>query len=153
MTRGVLKARWREAMAYSLSMLITFGGMYLAFTYEGVWLSRAGSLVVCIGVIFSVSRVNEILSAKVGKFVAENYNDVFSEVFAATGQELEQSFTAEQKSKLEAELYKSMVGDINDELDKRKRKLKLHEVAIILAGTLLNGFGDWLVGSLKHFFA
>lgn len=145
----ILKSRWREIAAYLVSAFIVLCGGYFSVHYEAVWLNRAGSLVICVGIVFAASRVNEVLSAKVGKFVAENFERVFSTELKRLQEECSQPISAIKQSELKEKLCRDVMGEVGTSLDERKRRFKLHEVIIIIVGTLLNGFGDWLVCLFK----
>ena len=47
----------------------------------------------------------------------------------------------------ERELASNVPDNLTPMFRKRRRILRLHEVALVVGGTLVNGFGPWLVGS------
>lgn len=143
------KARWREITAWLLAAIFIAGGTYFAFTLKDVWLNRAGALVIIVGVIFAASRVNEVLSAKVATFLEENFDRVFSETHDSLEQEQNKKLSNERRRELEQQIRKEMLEQMGTLLEDRKRMFKLHEVLLVVIGTFLNGFGDWLVCLVK----
>jgi hypothetical protein len=144
-----IKARWREITAFALAVLIICGGIYLAITVKDVWLNRAGALVIIVGVILAASRVNEVLSAKVAAFVDGNFDSVFAKTLESLEEELKETLSADRRLDLKSKIRKEMSDKIGSLIEERKRLFKLYEVALLVMGTFLNGFGDWLVCFFK----
>lgn len=147
--KAEIKSRWREAVAITVAAIIIGGGIYLAVTVQEVWLNRAGALVIIVGVILAASRVNEIISAKVAGFVERNFDINFAETLTSLELELNEKLSPERISEIKHRIHRDLLGELGSLLDERKRMFKLYEVALLVVGTFLNGFGDWLVCLFK----
>ncbi len=140
---------WQEPAAYVLSAATTAAGLVLATSGESDWIGRAGSLVIVIGILLAGSRKLEILNAKALR-VFENSRD---ELTARAQQEFTKRRgrlpTAEEEKTMLKEVKALFMQDLELALQDRRRMFKVHEVSIIVFGTLLNGFGPWFVEQIK----
>lgn len=146
---NAIKARWREIAAFMAAAIIIAIGVHLAITDKEVWLNRAGALVIIVGVMLATSRINELLAAKVVTFTDGNFDLVFAETLASLEQELDEKLPTKRRDDLKASIHKEMVSKMGSLLEERKRLFKLYEVGLVVVGTFLNGFGDWLVCLFK----
>jgi len=134
-----------EISAYSVAVVATICGVWAGLSCEAAWLSRAGSVVIVAGVALAASRKTETLHEKVTKFVDDhrkiNPNLVRDEYRISKGIDP----TPAQIHALESAVYDSAKRDIAVLMNERRWIFKLHEVGIVIYGTLLNGFGEWLI--------
>lgn len=91
----------------------------------------------------------KLLSAKVAAFVEGNFDLVFAETLTSLEQELNAKLSPERRDELKKQIHKEMLGEIGALLDERKHLFKLYEVGLVVIGTFLNGFGDWVVCLFK----
>jgi hypothetical protein len=140
---------WQEPAAYAASLMALAGGLYLGLACDKDWLGRAGSLVIIIGVLLAASRKMDLLHAKVLLFI-ENYRRknsslVRDEMKLILGRDP----TDHEVSSVENAIYASAKKELEELIEERRRVFKLHEVALVIAGTFVNGFGPWLIGWLS----
>jgi hypothetical protein len=134
-----------EIAAYSIAVLATICGIWAGITCEAAWLGRAGSVVIVAGVALAASRKTETLHEKVLKFTDDHrrghpnlVRDEYKKIKRAEP-------TVEELYALEDAIYDSAKEDIAVLMNERRWLFKLHEVGIVVYGTLLNGFGEWLI--------
>ena len=134
-----------EIAAYSLAIAATICGVWAGLAYDTAWLGRAGSVVIVAGVALAASRKTETLHEKVLKLMDDHRkshpNLVREEYRNIKGIDP----TPEQIHALESKIYDSVKEDIAVLMNERRWRFKLHEVGIVIYGTLLNGFGEWLL--------
>lgn len=139
------KQNWHEPAAYCTVVLVTVFGVCASLRYEPAWLGRAGSLVIVIGVLLAASRKVETLHERVLKFVdghRKNNPHLVRDEFRKL--KMAEPTDTEVRA-LEDVIYQSAKDDIAVLINERRWIFKLHEVAIVIAGTLLNGFGEWIM--------
>lgn len=139
------KSTWHEPVAYACAFVAVALGIWASLTDDPAWLSRSGSVVIVVGVLLASSRKIDELHERVLKFVdgfrAANPNEVRGEYRSLKGKEP----TEAEVRALENAVYESAKSDIGEVIEERRRVFKLHEVALVVAGTLVNGFGEWLM--------
>lgn len=139
------KHNWHEPAAYCTVLLVTVFGVWAGLKYEPAWLGRSGSLVIVIGVLLAASRKVETLSEIVLKFV-DQHRKKNSNLVRDEYRKLKMTEpTGAEVRALEDAVYQSAKDEIAVLMNERRWILKLHEVAIVVAGTLLNGFGEWIM--------
>lgn len=139
-----------ELAAYLVAVIATILGIWSGWKYDPAWVGRAGSVVIVAGVALAASRKNETFHEKVLKFVDEHRKrnpDLVRDEF----RKLEGiDPTNEQVRALEDAIYSSAKEDVAVLMNERRWAFKLHEVGIVIFGTLLNGFGQWLLEWVKR---
>lgn len=135
--------KWHDLLLGIASTLVVLVvGSYLAYKYQPVWLNRAGSLIIIIGVILAVNRIHEI------------YEKRFVELFDKTDekgfvglveQNLERPLVPEERKDLIGQVRKTLIDQLQTRTTERKRIFRYFEIWLIIVGTFLNGFGDYLV--------
>lgn len=139
------KNTWHEPVAYACAIIVTALGIWAGLKNEPAWLGRAGSVVVVVGVLLASSRKIDELHQRVLKFVEDfrtaNPNEVRGEYKNLKGKEP----TEAEVRALEGAVYESAKSGIGELIEERRRVFKLHEVTLVVAGTLMNGFGEWLI--------
>ena len=127
-----------EKLAITISLVIVIVGLLFGLYTEGVNFSRAGALVVIVGIVYGLldlpSKLTNIDSwargeaEKVKPSVLESLKDQGADNKKAEG------------------IYKKTIDEAIEEINwaaqKRKRKLVLVGGAILIVGTLIWGFGD-----------
>lgn len=134
-----------ETVAYFVAILATICGVWAGVVYEAAWLGRAGSVVIVAGVSLAASRKIDTLSAKVLDFIdkyRKDNPDLVRDVCKELGDD---PLTPERIIAVEGSVYDSAQKELGELIKNRRRLFKLHEVVIVIYGTLLNGFGEWLV--------
>lgn len=139
------KFNWQEPSAYTTAIAATAIGIYLGHVCEAAWLSRAGSVVVVIGVLLVTSRKNEILQKKATDFISVHRDTQFKNVLDEFENQDGTPIAEDRAAKLKEQIYSEMNSMVEEIYQERARVFKMHEVAIVIVGTLLNGFGEWLM--------
>ena len=141
----ITRHNWHEPTAYLFAAISLIGGVFLAFTGDPDWVGRSGSLVICIGVLLAASRKvdrQEEASTKHQTDFKTAMRPHIAGVLRET-QSREPSFPEVHAA--EMEINASVPEDKLPSLFKAKRRaLRMHEVTLVIAGTLVNGFGPWL---------
>lgn len=145
------KLNWQEPTAYACAFIATALGVYAGLKCEPAWLSRAGSVVVVCGVLLAASRKIELLQAKTDEFIAKHSTTEFDAILAENVNPDGSPITKEQGERLRNKIYAEAQSEIASLIDERRRVFKLHEVAIVIVGTLLNGFGEWIMKVIQTY--
>jgi cobalamin biosynthesis protein CobD/CbiB len=139
------KNNWHEPAAYISAGIALAWGVLASLKIDSAWLGRAGAVVIVVGVLLASSRKIDDLHQRVLKFVdgyrSSNPQQVRDEFRSLKGREP----TEVEAKELEDAVYASANEDIDSLIEQRRRIFKLHEVALVVVGTLTNGFGEWLM--------
>ena len=144
------KLNWQEPMAYVASVAAIVVDLYLSHVCEAAWLSRAGSVVVVIGVLLATSRKIELLRKKASELISKHRDTEFEKVTAEFQNQDGTPISDGQAAQLRAKVYAEMNVEVEELIQERARVFKMHEVVIVIAGTLINGFGEWLIKLSKY---
>jgi hypothetical protein len=141
----VTRGNWQEVTAYAVAGISLVGGTILASKFGADWLGRAGSLVIVCGILLASSRKFERLQIKVESFLGDAPAREHETVRAGMITGGIPAPTEEHVSSI----AKAIIAEAKDELEKlmdqRKRAFKWHEVGLVTAGTVINGFGPWFL--------
>lgn len=130
----------------AVAALVT--GVRLGFGDEGAWLSRMGSVITVIGVLLAGSRKFDALRIKAVAVISEHEEKEFSSVIErirAERPKLSEGQLAELKDKVYALTREAIEGEIQS----LQRVFKIHELILVVVGTVLNGFGEWIIKILS----
>jgi len=143
-----------EICALSVTAATFVVGWYLAWVDEPAWLNRFGALITVIGVILAVWRYHERAAGAMKKDIAENRGNFIRIGIEALEKVANTKLSAEERiqtamwvenlrhdPEFAAQIDEAAVGDI--------KRVKMWEVAIVIFGTLVNGFGDVVVTLAK----
>ena len=139
----ITKLNWQEPAAYTASIGALFAGLVLGYSYDPVWLGRAGSVIIVCGVLLAASRKIDILHDKSKELIAEHRKKMFPEILSEFTDADGSPISPEQAKKHEQRIYDETTNDVGALIEERRHVFKLHEVSIVVAGTLINGFGEW----------
>jgi hypothetical protein len=150
----VLKASWHEPIAYVGACLAGWFGLYLGIAIDPAWLGRAGSLIIVCGVLLAMSRKIDVLHSKAKAFLEEHSRTV------ARGIVLEEAEAAGRPVPSDDEvgaILQRIFAEANSQvgvlIDERRRVFKLHEVTLVIVGTVVNGFGEWALRQIPSHLA
>lgn len=138
-----------EIWALFFTTIFLVGGLYLAWNREAAWLSRAGALIIIVGVLLAASRFHEWVQGKVGHFVEEHLDTTVKDVIANFEKE-SGPIGDRDRNTIRSTAKNRVHEELNAFFDKEKRRVKHLEVALIVAGTFLNGLGEYLIELLKN---
>ena len=145
--RPLTKLNWQEPVAYAASIVVFVLGLALGKIYDPAWLGRAGSLVIVCGVLLAASRKIDILHIKARALIEAHREREFKSILSEFNSPDGSPITAEQAKELEQRIYAEAEKELGGLIEERRRVFKLHEVSIVIAGTLINGFGEWALGT------
>jgi len=140
--------KWHDLIiALLLTLVIFVTGSYLAYFHNPVWLNRAGSLIIIVGVILAVNRIHEIFENRFIKLLDGEDEKIIQEVL--TEHKVDKPLSSEQRAKLKEVIQTKFADALRSVTLSRKIIFKYFEVWLIIVGTFLNGFGDYIVCLFK----
>ena len=138
-----------EIFALMLAGVAALVGLYLAWFSEPVWLNRAGALIIITGVTLAASRFHERAHNRAISAIEANYDLLIDEV----SKELD-STTSETASERRDYLRQNLLPAIRlafiKSLESNTRRIRMWEIWLVIIGTLLNGFGDYIITIAKR---
>lgn len=135
--------KWHDLLlGIATTLVVLVVGSYLAYKYQPAWLNRAGSLIIIIGVILAVNRIHEIYEKR---FVELFDKTDEKEFVGSVEQDLERPLVPEERKDLVGQVRKTLIDQLQTRTTERKRIFRYFEIWLIIVGTFLNGFGDYLV--------
>ena len=131
---------------YASIGLCIFGYVLAILIADPIMFARFGSVIVCIGVIFSVKGLPQLL-------------DAVQPIFEEEIQELRNAFEAICNEREVEETIRTPMTENITELENKmsrtlfalKKRLLQIEGGIVIIGTLIWGFGDYLVPCIELF--
>jgi hypothetical protein len=140
--------KWQETLALLLGIATLVAGGYLGYTTHPDWVGRAGSLLIVYGVLLATTRKFDLLHTKVLKFL-EDFRKKNKTLIPEELPKLHQREpTCCETLAAELDVYQSAIYDIAELIDERRRAFKVYEISLVIVGTLVNGFGPWLISYL-----
>lgn len=138
--------RWHDLIAASaLTTIAIVTGAYLAYYYQPVWLNRAGSLIIIVGVILAVNRIHDIFEKRFIVLFDKDGDRIVDRALELSGKQLNRPLAPEQRSELKDLTRAELRDQLRSLTSQRKLVFRYFEVWLIVIGTFLNGFGDYLV--------
>jgi len=122
----------------------------LAWFVDPLWLNRGGAIVIIVGVLLAASRFQEWVQQKLATFLETDYDSIADDALRTVEKETRPLSDAERgtiKAKMKVQIHK----DFAEIFEADKRRLKAWEVWLVVFGTFLNGFGDFLIRLLKSY--
>lgn len=138
-----------ELVALIASTIFIGVGIYLAWSSNPAWLNRAGALVIIVGVLLAASRFQEWVQSKVLRFVEAEFESTAEHALLTVQSERELSLLPEEKERIKAQLKPALHKDLADIIEEDKRRIQAWEVWLVVLGTFLNGFGDFIISEVK----
>lgn len=137
-----------EIWALFFTAIFLIGGFDYAWNGEAISLNRAGALIIIVGVLLAASRFHDWLQAKAGHFVEKVFDTTLKDLMVKVEKE-SGPITEERRNTIATTLRHEIHEELNEFFEKEKKRIKHFEVALIVFGTFLNGFGDYVIGLLK----
>jgi hypothetical protein len=147
--------RFPELLAFTASILVFAIGCNLGWRTQAVWLNRAGSLIIVAGVLLAASRFHERMVAKVLKHAEDNLENDEAKFKSALSKTVPADMVEQWISDPDfAQIKAAAIAEARSEwslsfLEPAKRRIKSAEICLVVGGTLLNGFGDFIIDSVK----
>jgi hypothetical protein len=136
---------WHERIAYSLTAISVAAGTLLGIRHDPDWLGRAGSVIICIGVLLAASRKVDRTEETIRKHLLQSRESMRPHIAGVIRDVSNREPTWAEVHFAEAEIESNVHDNITPVLKKQRRVLRVHEVTLVIAGTLINGFGPWLL--------
>lgn len=133
-----------EKLAVLFASASLFAGLVLAWCFAPIWLNRAGSIVIVIGVLLATSRLADISEENVAKLFIENFDKGITGAIKIIEEAHSHILGNDQREALRKGVYASMTKGFAGLFENWRRRVKRYEVSLVVAGTLVNGFGDWV---------
>lgn len=141
----ITEFNWQEPTAYIVSITSLVLGISLGLAYDPAWLGRFGSVIIVCGVLLAASRKFDVLHAKALAVAKAHRREKFSAILSEFQNADGSPISSESAAELEERVYSDAEKEIATELDRRRRVFKIHEVSLVILGTLTNGFGEWVL--------
>ena len=138
-----------EICALIASAVMLAVGSYLAWNYNPAWLNRAGTLIIIIGVLLAASRFHDWVQQKMAGFIEANYETISQDALAALEKRANEPLSEEKRASFRSTVKERILNDLGSLFEPDKRRLKLWEIYLVVCGTFLNGFGDYIISLLK----
>ncbi|MEX5587106.1 hypothetical protein [Pseudomonas urmiensis] len=136
-----------------MSAAVLTAGFWAGFTKEAVWLNRCGSLIIVVGVAVAAFKLKDILQQQIEEFRKKHEPEQLRQLEDAWekfwGGPLEASF----KERLLEGVRTKTEEVFTAYIQRRVERVRSVEISLLILGTLVNGFGDWLIGLMKPLFA
>lgn len=138
------KLTWQEPLAYSVSAASLLIGAWLARKGIADAIASAGAVAVVCGVLLASSRKIDTLHTKTINFINSRRE---SERLSIKEMMTSSKGTAPSDKEVD-EILETVLKDgtaiIGELIDERRRAFKIHELILVIAGTLVNGFAPFI---------
>jgi NADPH-dependent 7-cyano-7-deazaguanine reductase QueF-like protein len=140
----VLPISRHEKLAVLFVFLSLSAGLFLALCFTPIWLNRAGSVVIVIGVLLATSRLADIAEANVAKLFSDNFEKEIINTIKKIEETHSHTLDSSTREALRKGVHIAMANGFKNHFECWRHRVKRYEVAFVVAGTLVNGFGDWV---------
>jgi hypothetical protein len=104
---------------------------------------------VVIGVVLAASHFHQWLEHWTSTFFEQSYDSIFKGVAAEIGRQQGDPLSPKFRDALHSEVKGSVRKQLASNFEGDRSRFKLYELYLILGGTFLNGFGDYVVCLFK----
>jgi len=144
-----------EILALLVSAIVLVVGGVLAWKTDPAWLDRAGSLIIIVGVLLAASRYHEWLIQRVSEIIDNSPELIFQKALAIVERKKGTPVSDEERNilleniKEEFKNKEELKSYMHSLIEPEKKRLKLWEIYLVVGGTFLNGFGDFIISLIK----
>ena len=144
-----------EILALLASGIALVVGGVLAWQSNPAWLNRAGSIIIMIGVLLAASRFHEWMVQKVAESIEKNPELFFQKALAVFEKQKGAPITDEERTNVLANIKEQypekeeLTNYMTTLIEPDKKRIKHWEIYLVVGGTFLNGFGDYIILILK----
>lgn len=135
------------ALVFSCGAVIT--GTWLAWRGDPIWLNRTGAMIIIAGVLLGASRFYEWVQQKVGDYIQANFDTIASKALNAVDAERTEPLSHEDRNRIHDQVKEGLHKDFGEIFAEGKSRLKKWELYLVVIGTFLNGFGDFLISLIR----
>jgi hypothetical protein len=138
-----------ERRALVLSVLATLLGLGAAFAFSGShFFARSGAVILVIAIVFGSLELRERL-ARAPAFVEEKLRNSRAELLK---QGTESGLISAAAAAIVSQVETEVRNEVGAEVQKASKRVLRVEVSLLVAGTLIWGFGDLAIDALlRHY--
>ncbi|WP_434695139.1 hypothetical protein J3P89_17995 [Pseudomonas sp. Z1-14] len=140
-----VRTSWLERIIVGVCVATAIGGAVAGYAYDPPWLNRAGSVIIVVGVLAASVRLQQVLTSPISRFREMGDEKQLQELYEVHERFFGRPLDTAYKKGLESLVNKGLETMFANYIEKRVKRLKSVELSILIAGTLINGFGDLLV--------
>lgn len=140
----------RETLAIVIALLLVTFGFWLGWRFDPAWLSRIGAVVIVVGVIFTVTDLPIALERRARSIAKVANAIVFNSWLNQIEEEQHTTLTQAERDALWKDFEKLRAPDIDREASIPRKRFLIVEVTIVCVGTLINGFGEWIMRQILY---
>ena len=140
----------RERCAVVISVTLLIFGVWLGIQYDPSWLSRIGAVIIVTGVIFAVTDLPIALERRAQAIAKVTNAIVFNSYINQIEENEKLTLNESQKTALRKQFEKSNKEDDEHNALLPKKRFLIIESTIICVGTIINGFGAWLICTISN---
>lgn len=148
-----MRTTWLERISVGLSVTFLGAGCWAGFVKDPLWLNRCGSLIIVVGVAVAAFKLKDILHQQIDDFRKKHEPEQL--------RQLEDAWEKFWPGPLEASFKEGLLEGVRTKTEevfaayvqRRVERVRNVEISLLILGTLINGFGDWLICLMKPLFA
>lgn len=140
-----IRSTWLERIIVALCVIFALGGATLGLLCDPAWLNRAGSLIIVVGVVAASVRLQDVLTSQIERFRALNEEEQLQKLYQEHESFFGRPLDSTYKKGLESLVKKGLSSMFSAYVERRVQRLKKFELSILIIGTLVNGFGDFII--------
>lgn len=139
-----------EILALLLTGVTILVGLYFAWFIEPVWLNRAGALIIITGVTLAASRFHEKAHSRALSAIEANYDLLIKEVSEKLANLNSETVSETRSDYLRQTMLPAIRQAFVKSLETNARRIRMWEIWLVIIGTFLNGFGDYIITLTKR---
>jgi hypothetical protein len=144
------KTSWQEPLAYFVSVASLVTGALFAGKGIADAMAGAGAMAVVCGVLLASSRKIDALHTKTINFINSRRESERLSIKEMMTSSKGSTPSDKEVDEIVETVLKDGAAIIGELIDERRRAFKIHELILVIAGTLVNGFGPFIAkGILK----
>lgn len=120
-----------EKLAVLLAGASLSAGFVLAWWSAPIWLNRAGSVVIVIGVLLAASRLADISEANVEKLISDNFDKGMAGVILNIEKTHNHILDNDQREALRKGVYTSITEGFAGLFEDWRRRVKRYEASLV----------------------
>lgn len=147
-----------EALPSSTPSLIAFGiaaaalclGIYFGWTHDPIDLNRSGAVIAIAGIYLTYSKYLVRAEQQLETYVTERFDDAMSKVLDSWENEGKPIDNFLFERRLRTNVRNKLHSGVRSRIVALRSSFQRVEIGLIAVGTILSGFGDLIVCTLKR---
>ena len=131
-------------------MALAVVGFALGICVAPEWASGLGSVVVVIGVIFAATDLPKVLEQRARNMAKVTNALVLQSLINEREEREKRTISADERAALSRHFDKLSADDIELKASQPRKRFLWVEVWIVCVGSLMNGFGTWIVSIIRN---